>query len=103
MKYAGRAPSSTKIAAVQKGLQEAGNDAVVLTQPDSICWLFNIRGHDVAHNPVALCFRHCAGEEERRSFSSTRRSSRARRKLHLDGHVKIFEPRRSQEEARRAA
>jgi Xaa-Pro aminopeptidase len=29
---------------------------VVLTSPDSICWLFNIRGSDVAHNPLALAF-----------------------------------------------
>jgi Xaa-Pro aminopeptidase len=28
----------------------------MLTLPDSIAWLFNIRGRDVAHNPVALAF-----------------------------------------------
>ena len=28
----------------------------VLTLPDSICWLFNIRGSDIAHNPVVLAF-----------------------------------------------
>ena len=27
-----------------------------LTQADSIAWLFNIRGGDIAHNPVALAF-----------------------------------------------
>jgi Xaa-Pro aminopeptidase len=27
-----------------------------LTLPDSIGWLFNIRGSDIAHNPVALAF-----------------------------------------------
>ncbi len=35
---------------------EAGADATVLTQPDSIAWTFNIRGTDVAHNPVPLAF-----------------------------------------------
>jgi Xaa-Pro aminopeptidase len=31
-------------------------DAAILTDPDSICWAFNIRGQDVAHNPVVLGF-----------------------------------------------
>lgn len=45
-----------KVARMQKRLVEDGVDAVVLTQPDSIAWLFNIRGGDVAHNPVVLSF-----------------------------------------------
>ncbi|MBL8565455.1 MAG: aminopeptidase P family protein [Hyphomicrobiaceae bacterium] len=45
-----------KIARIQKRLASDGHDAFVMTQPDSICWLFNIRGRDVAHNPVVLAF-----------------------------------------------
>lgn len=45
-----------KIADVQAVLRKAGEDAVVLTMTDSIAWLFNIRGGDVAHTPVALAF-----------------------------------------------
>ena len=41
---------------LQATLRKDGQDAVVLTLPDSIAWLFNIRGSDVAHNPVALAF-----------------------------------------------
>ena len=52
---AGKSPAD-KIAGVQKRLKEDGQHAVVLTLPDSICWLFNIRGRDVAHNPVVLAF-----------------------------------------------
>ncbi len=33
-----------------------GADATVLTMPDSICWLLNIRGADVPHTPFALSF-----------------------------------------------
>lgn len=33
-----------------------GADVVVLTLPESICWLFNIRGRDVPHNPFVLGF-----------------------------------------------
>ena len=31
-------------------------DAAVLTSPDSICWLLNMRGGDLTYTPVALCF-----------------------------------------------
>jgi Xaa-Pro aminopeptidase len=34
----------------------AGTDAAVVTAPDSIAWLFNIRGGDVAHSPLPLSF-----------------------------------------------
>lgn len=55
MKHAGKT-AQDKIAALQKELADAKQDAVVLTLPDSIAWLFNIRGEDVAHNPVPLSF-----------------------------------------------
>ena len=55
LEYAG-VEAADKIAALQKTLKSEGHDAVVLTAPDSICWLFNIRGCDVAHNPVVLSF-----------------------------------------------
>lgn len=53
--HAGR-PSAEKIGDLQKLLKADRQDAAVLTLPDSIAWLFNIRGSDVAHNPVALAF-----------------------------------------------
>jgi Xaa-Pro aminopeptidase len=55
LKYAGK-PAEQKISDLQVTLRKDGQDAVVLTLPDSIAWLFNIRGSDVAHNPVALAF-----------------------------------------------
>jgi len=54
-KLAGRS-AEDKISAIQKKLKEDGEQAVVLTLPDSIAWVFNIRGRDVAHNPVPLAF-----------------------------------------------
>jgi Xaa-Pro aminopeptidase len=55
LKYAGK-PAEQKISDLQATLRKDGQDAVVLTLPDSIAWLFNIRGSDVAHNPVPLAF-----------------------------------------------
>ena len=55
LKKAGRA-AEKKIADVQKRLQSDGQSHAVLTLPDSLCWLFNMRGSDIAHNPVVLAF-----------------------------------------------
>ncbi len=48
--------AADKIKRLQEKLIGERHDATILTQPDSICWLFNIRGADVAHNPVVLAF-----------------------------------------------
>ncbi len=55
LQFAGKS-SADKLADIDKALGDAGADALVLTLPDSIAWAFNIRGADVAHNPVALAF-----------------------------------------------
>jgi len=38
------------------GLKKAGAEAGVITLADSVCWLLNIRGHDVPHTPFTLAF-----------------------------------------------
>lgn len=48
--------AAEKIARLQTTLAEKKADAAVLTQADSIAWLFNVRGSDITHNPVALAF-----------------------------------------------
>jgi Xaa-Pro aminopeptidase len=52
---AGRS-SADKRAAVADWLEKQGHDAVVIPALDSIAWLLNIRGADVAHTPVALSY-----------------------------------------------
>jgi Xaa-Pro aminopeptidase len=37
-------------------LKQSGDNSAILTLPDSICWLLNIRGNDVSHNPVVQSF-----------------------------------------------
>ena len=41
---------------IADSLSEAGDDAVLLTAPDSIAWLLNVRGGDVPYTPFALSF-----------------------------------------------
>ncbi|MEO1694866.1 MAG: aminopeptidase P family N-terminal domain-containing protein, partial [Pseudomonadota bacterium] len=55
LQHAGQS-APQKVARIQEILREQGCDATILTQPDSIAWLLNIRGADVAHNPVVLAF-----------------------------------------------
>ncbi len=49
-------------------LRDAGQKAAIITLPDSICWLLNIRGNDIPRNPVVHAFVI----------------------LHVTGHVSLF-------------
>jgi len=89
LKYAGRA-AEDKIAEIQKALKADGQDAVVLTLPDSIAWLFNIRGSDVQHNPVALAFAIVPAQSKPELFIAQEKLD-AEAKAHL-AFAKISEP-----------
>ncbi|HEV7275347.1 MAG TPA: aminopeptidase P family protein [Devosiaceae bacterium] len=52
---AGRS-SDDKLAELRQTLAEENADAVALTLPESICWLFNMRGRDVPNTPFVLGF-----------------------------------------------
>src|SRR6185437_15204230 len=64
--------SEAKRARLAERLAKDGVDAAVLTQPDAIAWLLNIRGGDVPHTPLPLSFAL----------------------LHRDGNVELFADRR---------
>ncbi len=53
LKYAGQA-SAEKRNEIAAQLKEAGADAVLITAPPSVAWLFNVRGGDVARTPLPL-------------------------------------------------
>lgn len=55
LEFAGESHTD-KCARLAAGLRKAGHCSAVITQPDSIMWLLNIRGADIARNPVAHCF-----------------------------------------------
>ncbi len=54
-KYAGEAVSS-KLSRVREAMAMAGANYHVLTMLDDIAWLLNIRGNDIACNPVILAY-----------------------------------------------
>jgi len=53
--YAGKT-SAEKRQEIAKDIKEKNCAAAVLTRPDSIAWLLNIRGSDVAHTPLVLSY-----------------------------------------------
>ncbi len=55
LEYAGQT-TADKIAAIQQTIKQKSADVVVLTLTDSVSWLFNIRGNEIAHNPVVLAY-----------------------------------------------
>ena len=55
IEFAGQT-SSEKRASIAAKLDKSGQKAAVLTLPDSICWLLNIRGNDLSNLPVVQGF-----------------------------------------------
>ncbi|MGB7316423.1 MAG: aminopeptidase P family protein [Planktotalea sp.] len=55
IEYAGKS-SCDKLADLAADLKEKGEDAAIITLPDSLCWLLNIRGNDVAKTPLVHGF-----------------------------------------------
>ena len=59
-------------------LSEVGHDAVVLTAPESIAWLTNIRGGDVPYTPFCLAFGIFYKDGRFELFTDKRESPRKR-------------------------
>ncbi|MEM9205262.1 MAG: aminopeptidase P family protein [Pseudomonadota bacterium] len=47
-------PAAEKITSLQEAIKAAGAEASIFTAAESAAWLFNVRGRDVTHVPVAL-------------------------------------------------
>lgn len=88
--FAGR-KSAEKRRLVAEGLRESGADAVVLSAPDSIAWLLNIRGSDVPNTPLALSFAivHATGSVD--WYVDSRKLTTATRSA-LDDGVTVKDP-----------
>jgi Xaa-Pro aminopeptidase len=55
MKYAGQ-EAKAKIAEVRAALTKDGIGGLLISDPHASAWLFNIRGSDVPHTPLPLCY-----------------------------------------------
>ncbi|HYE51070.1 MAG TPA: aminopeptidase P family protein [Azospirillaceae bacterium] len=90
LEHAGRA-SADKRADIAAELKRRGEKATVLTQPDSIAWLLNIRGSDVPCTPLPLSFAILTEEGEVDLFVD-RRKLAPEIETHLGNQVAVRPP-----------
>jgi len=69
--------ATEKLAELAELLAEKEVDAAILTDPASIAWVFNIRGKDVPHTPLALSFAVLRREGRPNLFIDARKLSNA--------------------------
>ena len=83
--------SESKRNRLAEELKKRGADAAVLTLPDSICWLLNIRGADVPHTPFALSFALLNADASVDLFIDPRKNS-PELATHLGNQVRVRAP-----------
>ena len=83
--------SQSKRARLAQTLRKAGQRAAVLTLPDSICWLMNIRGADVPKNPIVHAFAVLHDDARVTLFVEAEKVDEALR-AHLGAHVSVRPP-----------
>jgi Xaa-Pro aminopeptidase len=80
--------SAAKRARLAEGLRKAGQGAAVITLPDSLCWLLNIRGADVPRNPILHGFAILHDDARVTLFAEAAKFDDATR-AHLGEQVKL--------------
>lgn len=83
--------SRSKRARLAEGLRVAGQSAAVITLPDSICWLLNLRGADVPRNPVLQALAILESDGQVTLFAETAKFDDAAR-AHLGAQVTLQPP-----------
>ncbi len=61
LRYAGE-DVQQKLARIRAEMQKLFADALVVSDPHAVSWLFNIRGGDIPHTPVVLAFAMVPGQ-----------------------------------------
>ena len=90
LEFAGRT-ATLKIKAVAGQLRKAHEDAVILTAPESIAWMLNIRGSDTEHTPVVLCYAIVPAKGRPALFIDGRKISREVRTV-IERDIDIVKP-----------
>ncbi len=89
--FAGETAESKRLRIAEE-LKQQSIEASIISLPDSICWLLNIRGGDIPHTPFVLAFaiQHADGSTD--LFMDSRKSS-PELVQHLGNAVRLREPR----------
>ena len=79
--------SASKLRRVRRAMREREADALVVTTLDAIAWLFNVRGADVAYNPVVVAYAVVTPDEA--ILHVDRGKLGAAAKAHLDRFARV--------------
>jgi Xaa-Pro aminopeptidase len=82
---------SEKCESLAAQLRKAGQKSMVITLPDSLCWLLNIRGADVPRNPILHGFAILYDDARVTLFAAPEKFDTPTR-AHLGHHVTIRPP-----------
>ena len=74
-----------KIAGVREEMKKKGAEALLLTSLDDIAWLFNMRGDDIAYNPVVLSFCVITEKEVRLFIQKGSLNAEQEKKFEMEG------------------
>jgi Xaa-Pro aminopeptidase len=83
--------AESKRTRIAEDVKRLGADAAVITLPDSICWLLNIRGGDVPHTPFTLAFAILNADGSTDLFLDSRKTS-PELVQHMGNAVRMHEP-----------
>ena len=85
-----------KLAVVREEMKKKDAEALLLTSLDDIAWLFNMRGDDIAYNPVVLSF--CAIKEnevrlfvQKGSLNEEQEMKLVAAGVLLDGYLNVYD------------
>jgi Xaa-Pro aminopeptidase len=99
--FAGRL-AKEKLADTAEAIAKGGASHTILTDPSSLAWVFNIRGHDVPHTPLALGFAILGADGRHRLFLDERKLS-IKVKAYLTQLADLFAPGTLEDELARLA
>ena len=88
-KYAGKSYKA-KLSALREALKKQGADSILLSKPDDIAWLLNIRGEDIPFNPLALSFAW-VGQNEMKLFIRLKQQSEELREALSDVQFFLYD------------
>lgn len=94
-KYTGKAYKE-KVKEVRKVLKEKGVDYNIISSLDDIAWIYNFRGDDVQHNPVALSFTVISEKKASLYINKNKLNEEAKKyfkdnKVEVKGYFEFFE------------
>jgi Xaa-Pro aminopeptidase len=90
LRYAG-VSAATKLKDIQAWLITEKRDALLITDPTGIAWLFNLRGGDVSHMPLPIGYAIVPSKERPQLFMDGRKFSNAIRSK-IEDMVDVAEP-----------